>query len=126
MLAQEEEDIPFALTEKHPYYLQTDTLTGETKEIPLKNFLYQWVIENYRYPQEALEKKIEGRVIVTLRIDKEGFLSIKEVKGRNPNPLLEEEACRIFDGFPQLSPGLVRGKPVNVVYNYPIIFRIIP
>ena len=126
LLAQEEEDIPFALTEKHPYYLQTDTLTGETKEIPFKNFLYQWVIENYRYPQEALEKKIEGRVIVTLRIDKEGHLSIKEVKGRNPNPLLEEEACRIFDGFPQLSPGLVRGKPVNVVYNYPIIFRIIP
>ena len=126
LLAQEEEDIPFALTEKHPYYLQTDTLTGETEEIPFKYFLDQWVIENYRYPQEALEKKIEGRVIVTLRIDKEGHLSIKEVKGRNPNPLLEEEACRIFDGFPQLSPGLVRGKPVNVVYNYPIIFRIIP
>ena len=88
LLAQEEEDIPFVLTEKHPYYLQTDTLTGETKEIPFKYFLDQWVIENYRYPQEALEKKIEGRVIVTLRIDKEGFLSIKEVKGRNP--LLEE------------------------------------
>ena len=124
LLAQEEEDIPFALIEKHPYYVQTDTLTGETKEIPMKNFLDQWVIKNYRYPQEAVEKKIEGRVIVTLRIDKEGYLSIKEVKGRNP--LLEEEACRIFDGFPQLSPGLLRGKPVNVVYNYPIIFRIIP
>ena len=124
LLAQEEDDIPFALIEKHPYYLQIDTLTGETKEIPMKNFLDQWVIKNFRYPQEALEKKIEGKVIVTLRIDKEGFLSIKEVKGRNP--LLEEEACRIFDGFPQLSPGLVRGKPVNVVYNYPIIFRIIP
>jgi len=123
LLAQEEDDIPFALIEKHPYYLQIDTLTGETKEIPIKNFLDQWVIKNFRYPQEALEKKIEGRVIVTLRIDKEGFLSIKEVKGRNP---LLEEACRIFDGFPQLSPGLVRGKPVNVVYNYPIIFRIIP
>ena len=123
LLAQEEEDIPFALTENPPYYVQTDTITGETKEIPLKNFLYQWVIENYRYPQEALEKKIEGRVIVTLRIDKEGHLSIKEVKGRNP--LLEEEACRIFDGFPQLSPALLRGKPVNIVYNYPVIFRII-
>ena len=121
---EEEEEVPFFRIEKHPYYLQTDTLTGETEEIPFKYFLDQWVIENYRYPQEALEKKIEGRVIVTLRIDKEGHLSIKEVKGRNP--LLEEEACRIFDGFPQLSPGLVRGKPVNVVYNYPIIFRIIP
>ena len=121
LLAQEEEDIPFALTEKPPYYLQTDTLTGETKEIPFKNFLDQWVIKNYRYPQEAVEKKIEGRVIVQLRIDKKGILSIKKIYG---NPLLEEEACRIFDGFPQFSPALLRGKPVNILYNYPIVFRI--
>ena len=124
LYAQEEEEVPFILIEKHPYYVQTDTLTGETKEIPIKNFLDQWVIKNFRYPQEAVEKKMQGRVIVSLKIDKEGHLSIKKIYGHNP--LLEEEACRIFDGFPQLSPGLVRGKPVNVVYNYPIIFRIIP
>ena len=122
LLAQEEEEVPFFQIEKQPYYVQTDTITGETKEIPFKNFLDQWVIKNYRYPQEAVEKKIEGRVIVQLRIDKEGHLSIKEIRGCNP--LLEEEACRIFDGFPQLSPALLRGKPVNVVYNYPIVFRI--
>ena len=121
LLAQEEEDIPFVLIEKHPYYLKTDTLTGETKEIPFKNFLDQWVIKNYRYPQEAVEKKIEGRVIVQLRIDKKGILSIKKIYG---NPLLEEEACRIFDGFPQFSPALLRGKPVNILYNYPIVFRL--
>ena len=118
---EEEEEVPFFLIEKHPYYVQTDTITGETKEIPFKIFLDQWVIKNYRYPQEAVEKKIQGRVIVALRIDKEGHLSIKKIYG---NPLLEEEACRIFDGFPQLSPALLRGKPVNILYNYPIVFRI--
>ena len=122
LLAQEEEDIPFFLIEKPPYYVQTDTLTGETKEIPMKNFLDQWVMKNIRYPQEAVEKKIQGKVIVQLRIDKKGILSIKEIRGCNP--LLEEEACRIFDGFPQLSPALQRGKPVNILYNYPIVFRI--
>ena len=122
LLAQEEEDIPFFLIEKPPYYVQTDTLTGETKEIPMKNFLDQWVIKNYRYPQEAVEKKIQGKVIVQLRIDKKGILSIKEIRGCNP--LLEEEACRIFDGFPQLFPALQRGKPVNILYNYPIVFRL--
>ena len=121
LLAQEEEDIPFFLIEKQPYYVQTDTITGETKEIPFKIFLDQWVIKNYRYPQEAVEKKIEGRVIVQLRIDKKGILSIKKIYG---NPLLEEEACRIFDGFPQFSPALLRGKPVNILYNYPIVFRL--
>ena len=122
LYAQEEEEVPFFRIEKHPYYVQTDTITGETKEIPFKIFLDQWVIKNYRYPQEAVEKKIEGRVIVQLRIDKKGILSIKEIIGRNP--LLEEEACRIFDGFPQLSPALLRGKPVNILYNYPIVFRL--
>ena len=122
LYAQEEEEVPFFRIEKHPYYVQTDTITGETKEIPFKIFLDQWVIKNYRYPQEAVEKKIEGRVIVQLRIDKKGILSIKEIRGRNP--LLEEEACRIFDGFPQLSPALLRGKPVNILYNYPIVFRL--
>ena len=122
LYAQEEEEVPFFRIEKHPYYVQTDTITRETKEIPFKNFLDQWVIKNLRYPQEAVEKKIQGRVIVALRIDKKGILSIKEIIGRNP--LLEEEACRIFDGFPQLSPALLRGKPVNVVYNYPIVFRL--
>ena len=118
---EEEEEVPFFLIEKHPYYVQTDTITGETKEIPFKIFLDQWVIKNYRYPQEAVEKKIQGRVIVALRIDKEGHLSIKKIYG---NPLLEEEACRIFDGFPQFSPALLRGKPVNILYNYPIVFRL--
>ena len=122
LLAQEEEDIPFFLIEKPPYYVQTDTLTGETKEIPMKNFLDQWVMKNIRYPQEAVEKKIQGRIIVQLRIDKKGILSIKEIRGRDP--LLEEEACRIFDGFPQLFPALQRGKPVNILYNYPIVFRL--
>ena len=118
---EEEEEVPFFLIEKHPYYVQTDTITGETKEIRFKIFLDQWVIKNYRYPQEAVEKKIQGRVIVALRIDKEGHLSIKKIYG---NPLLEEEACRIFDGFPQFSPALLRGKPVNILYNYPIVFRL--
>ena len=121
LLAQEEEEVPFFQIEKQPYYVQTDTITGETKEIPFKNFLDQWVIKNSRYPQEAVEKKIQGRVIVQLRIDKKGILSIKKIYG---NPLLEEEACRIFDGFPQLFPALQRGKPVNILYNYPIVFRI--
>ena len=119
LLAQEEEDIPFFLIEKHPYYVQTDTITGETKEIPFKIFLDQWVIKNYRYPQEAVEKKIQGRVIVALRIDKEGHLSIKKIYG---NPLLEEEACRIFDGFPQLFPALQGDKPVSITIAYPIAF----
>ena len=111
LLAQEEEDIPFVLIEKHPYYLQIDTITGETKEIPFKYFLDQWVIKNFQYPEEALKKKIQGRVILTLKIDKKGILSI------------EKAAREVFEGFPQLAPAEQRGKPVVTFYQYPISFR---
>ena len=118
--AQEEEDIPFALIEKHPYYVQTDTITGETKEIPFKYFLDRWVIKNFQYPEEALKKKIQGRVILTLKIDKKGILSIEKAEG---DPILEKAAREVFGGFPQLAPAEQRGKPVVTFYQYPISFR---
>ena len=118
--AQEEEDIPFVLIEKHPYYLKTDTLTGETKEIPFKYFLDQWVIKNFQYPEEALKKKIQGRVILTLKIDKKGILSIEKAEG---DPILEKAAREVFEGFPQLAPAEQRGKPIVTFYQYPISFR---
>ena len=120
LLAQEEEDIPFVLIEKHPYYLKTDTLTGEKKEIPFKYFLDQWVIKNFQYPEEALKKKIQGRVILTLKIDKKGILSIEKAEG---DPILEKAAREVFEGFPQLAPAEQRGKPVVTFYQYPISFR---
>ena len=118
--AQEEEDIPFALIEKHPYYLKTDTLTGEKKEIPFKYFLDRWVTKNLQYPEEALKKKIQGRVILTLKIDKKGILSIEKAEG---DPILEKAAREVFEGFPQLAPAEQRGKPVVTFYQYPISFR---
>ena len=118
--AQEEEDIPFVLIEKHPYYLQIDTITGKTKEIPFKYFLDQWVIKNFQYPEEALKKKIQGRVILTLKIDKKGILSIEKAEG---DPILEKAAREVFEGFPQLAPAEQRGKPVVTFYQYPISFR---
>ena len=119
--AQEEEDIPFALIEKHPYYLKTDTLTGEKKEIPFKYFLDRWVTKNLQYPEEALKKKIQGRVILTLKIDKKGILSIEKVEAGEP--ILEKAAREVFEGFPQLAPAEQRGKPVVTFYQYPISFR---
>ena len=120
LLAQEEEDIPFVLIEKHPYYLKTDTLTGEKKEIPFKYFLDRWVTKNLQYPEEALKKKIQGRVILTLKIDKKGILSIEKAEG---DPILEKAAREVFEGFPQLAPAEQRGKPIVTFYQYPISFR---
>ena len=122
LYAQEEKDVPSTRIDKLPYYLKTDTLTGEKKEIPIKNFLDRWVRKNLKYPERGIEEKIQGIVIVILTIDEKGILSIKEI--REGNPLLQEEACRVFDGFPQLFPALQGGKPVSITISYAIRFKI--
>ena len=118
--AQEEKDIPSTRIDKLPYYLKTDTLTGEKKEIPFKYFLDRWVTKNLQYPEEAFKKKIQGRVILTLKIDKKGILSIEKAEG---DPILEKAAREVFEGFPQLAPAEQRGKPVVTFYQYPMSFR---
>jgi len=121
LYAQEEKEVSSTRIDKLPYYLKIDTLTGEKKEIPIKNFLDRWVTKNLQYPEKGIEK-IQGRVIVILKIDERGLLSIEE--RREGNPLLREEICRVFDGFPQLFPALQRGKPVSITIGYPIVFKV--
>ena len=104
LYAQEEKEVSSTRIDKLPYYLKIDTLTGEKKEIPIKNFLDRWVTKNLQYPEKGIEEKIQGRVIVILKIDEKGLLSIEEI--REGNPLLREEICRVFDGFPRLFPAL--------------------
>ena len=120
LYAQEEKDVPSTRIDKLPYYLKTDTLTGEKKEIPIKNFLDRWVTKNLQYPEKGIEGRIQGRVIVILKIDEKGIFSIEEI--REGDPLLQEEACRVFDGFPQLFPALQGDKPVSITIAYPIAF----
>ena len=122
LYAQEEKDVPSTRIDKLPYYLKTDTLTGEKKEIPIKNFLDRWVTKNLQYPEKGIEGRIQGRVIVILTIDEKGIFSIEEI--REGDPLLQEEACRVFDGFPQLSPALQGDKPVSITIGYPIAFML--
>ena len=122
LYAQEEKDIPSTRIDKQPYYLKIDTLTGEKKEIPFSNFAHRWVTKKLKYPERGIEEKIQGRVIVILTIDEKGIFSIEEI--REGDPLLQEEACRVFDGFPQLSPALQGDKPVSITIGYPIAFRI--
>ena len=122
LYAQEEDGIPSTRIDKLPYYLKTDTLTGEKKEIPIKNFLDRWVTKNLQYPKRAVEEMIQGKVIVIFKIDEKGIFSIEEI--REGDLLLQEEACRVFDGFPQLSPALQGDKPVSITIGYPIAFML--
>ena len=79
------------------------------------------VATNFNYPQEALDLGIQGRVSVVFIIDKDG--TIKGVRSRGPDKMLQTEAERIISILPKMKPGKQRGRPVKVAYAVPIFFK---
>lgn len=82
-----------------------------------------WVAENMKYPQEAIAKKISGRVLVQFVINEEG--AVTEVKVlQSPHALLSSEAIRVVSSSPRWEPGMQKGQKVSVRYVLPLIFNL--
>lgn len=115
--------VPFIVIEQNPMFEACKELPSEAERMScFKSHLDKHVMENLIYPEEAYKKGIQGRVIVNLKIEKSGIVSVVQTKGEDP--LLKAEARRIFEALPKLIPGKQRGKPVPVTYFYPVIFKI--
>lgn len=85
--------------------------------------LLQFIKDNMKYPEEALKKGIEGRVVLRFTISRAG--SIKDLKiVRSLHSLLDKEAIRIVSIMPRWIPGMKDGKPADIEYTLPILFRL--
>lgn len=82
-----------------------------------------YLAQNIRYPAESREKNIQGRVIISFTIDKEGYIKDAEVV-KSVDPTLDAEALRVISAMPQWIPGKQKGEPVNVRFAVPINFRL--
>ena len=85
--------------------------------------LFSYLSKNTKYPQEALSKNIQGRVIVGFVVNKDG--SVSDVKVLRPvNKYLDAEAIRVVSKMPNWKPGKQRDKKVRVSYNVPVNFKL--
>jgi protein TonB len=82
-----------------------------------------WLAQNLKYPVLAEENGIQGRVIVSFVIEKNGSISNVQVL-RSPDPSLASEAVRVVKSMPRWTPGRQNGKPVRVKYSVPVNFRL--
>jgi protein TonB len=85
--------------------------------------LYKWLGENLKYPEEAKELGIQGRVFVSFVVEPDGSTSNAVVK-RGIGGGCDEEALRIVRAMPKWAPGKQRGQPVRVQFNLPIKFTL--
>lgn len=85
--------------------------------------LINYLRDNIKYPEKALEAGIQGRVMVRFVVTKEGKVRhAKVVKGADP--LLDEESLRVISIMPDWIPAENGGKKVNSYYTLPITFRL--
>lgn len=88
-----------------------------------QNALMRWLADNLKYPMEAAEAGIQGRVVVKFVIDKNGNVTNPTV-ARSVCDALDAEALRIVRSMPKWTPGKQDGKCVAVEYSLPVVFRI--
>lgn len=85
--------------------------------------LMKFLGKNIKYPVIAQENGIQGRVICSFVVNKDGSIVDIEVL-RGVDPSLDKEAVRVLGTMPKWKPGKQRGKPVRVKYTVPVMFRL--
>jgi protein TonB len=85
--------------------------------------LMKFLQENVKYPVVAQENGVQGRVVVSFVVERDG--SITDVKVvRSVDPSLDKEATRVVKSMPHWIPGKQNGAAVRVKYNVPVSFRL--
>jgi periplasmic protein TonB len=115
-------EVPFAVIENVPIYPGCEKYSREKQRSCLQDKLMDHIRQHFTYPEAAKIANIQGRVIVTFVIDKEGILKVEFVRG--PDRSLEQEAIRIISLVPKMTPGMQRGKPVAMRMSVPLMFKL--
>ena len=85
--------------------------------------LLKWISDNIKYPAIAEENGIQGRVVCTFVVERDGSVTDVQV-ARSIDPSLDKEAVRVLKKMPKWIPGKQNGSAVRVKYTLPVTFRL--
>lgn len=108
----EEEPVIFVAVEEKPQFNGGDA-----------NEFSKWVAQNLDYPEMARSNGVQGKVVLSFVIAKDG--SITDVKVlRGVDSSLDKEAVRVVSSSPRWTPGKQRDRAVPVSYTFPVLFQL--
>ncbi len=87
------------------------------------NALMGYLRDNMVIPDSCRENNIQGRVLVTFIVEKDGSIT-KPVVVKSVNHLLDAEALRLVSAMPKWKPGRQNGQAQRVKFTIPINFRL--
>ncbi len=85
--------------------------------------LMKWLNDNIKYPAVAEENGIQGRVVCTFVVERDGSVTDVQV-ARSIDPSLDKEAVRVLKKMPKWIPGKQNGSAVRVKYTVPVTFKL--
>ena len=85
--------------------------------------LMKFLNENIHYPVVAQENGVQGRVVISFVVERDGHITDVQV-ARSVDPSLDKEAQRVVKSMPKWIPGKQNGSAVRVKYNVPVSFRL--
>ncbi len=83
----------------------------------------KWLTRNLKYPASAQQQKIEGRVVVSFIVNKDGTTSDIKVT-KSATPVLDREALRVIRMMPKWKAGEDHGKPCRTMMAIPVVFAL--
>ena len=83
----------------------------------------QWLTKNLKYPAAAQSGKIEGTVVVTFIVNKDGSIASTKVS-TSVDPILDAEALRVMKMMPKWKPGMDRNKVCCTMIAVPVVFKL--
>ena len=85
--------------------------------------MLEYIGNNLKYPKQALEQGVDGRVVVNFVVDENGRISdVKTVRGIGSG--CDAEAERVVRSMPPWKAGKQNGKAVKVSFSLPILFEL--
>lgn len=85
--------------------------------------LFEYLSKNIKYPVVAEENGVQGRVIVTFVVERDGSITDVQVV-KSVDPSLDKEAKRVVSSMPNWIPGKQNGSAVRVKYTVPVTFKL--
>jgi len=85
--------------------------------------LFEYLSKNIKYPVVAEENGVQGRVIVTFVVERNGSITDVQV-AKSVDPSLDKEAVRVVKSMPHWIPGKQNGSAVRVKFTVPVTFRL--
>ena len=117
-------DVPFAVIEDVPVFPGCEDLaSNDARKECMSSKITEFINKNFDTSLgQSLGLKGINRIYVQFRIKKDGEVEV--MGARAPHPALQEEAKRVVNMLPEMTPGKQKGQEVGVLYSLPITFNV--